>query len=665
VWSPNGEFLAFLSDRDGSGQATVWLWEVKKNELRRLQGTALRADNLQWSPDSRKLLVSSRADNSPNSEERSIPPLCTSDSPKSEACVGIESTAIVYESESNGADSKRQTASVPWSLDEYMRDLLFVDIATGERKVILRNHRIARYVLSPDGSRIAYTTPTRFEKPGSQQTLFNLVSIDLTTKLESILATDVRLSYDGGSFSWSPRGDQLSLRTNGQEEKQFNCFTVDVVKGGMRKVSNFDGGAVSQFHRSTPALWDAQEQFIYFIHEGTLWRSSVNQGKAEQVAAVADRKITWLVPRSDNVLWTQDDGQSTVVIAHDIEKKRDGFYRVDLPSGKTTKLLEDTECYTCAFQERFAVVTTNGQFVAHFAENAGHDSNLWLEDSGFTLHRQLTDINPQFDKYKLGAAGLIDWLNLDGVKLQGALLLPAGYTEGKRYPLVVWVYGGLYLSEDLNKFGLVDEGPLNMQLLATRGYAVLLADAPLHAGTPLLDLAKDVLPGVNKVIEMGIADPDRLGVIGRSYGGYCTLSLLVQTKRFKAAVDIDGFGDLTGAYGQMDLEGGSFLAVIAEQGRGSMAGTPWEYGARYIENSPITYLDRVETPVLIIHGTEDVTVAPFLGDQVFVGLRRLNKKAEYAKYTGEDHSPPYWSYKNQLDLSKRLIRWFDEHLKAQ
>jgi fermentation-respiration switch protein FrsA (DUF1100 family) len=457
----------------------------------------------------------------------------------------------------------------------------------------------------------------------------------------------------------------LSLRTNGQEEKQFNCFAVDVVKGGMRRITNFDGGPVSQFHRSTPPLWDAEERFIYFIHEGALWRSSVDRAEAKQVAALADRKITWLVSRSDNVLWTQNNAQLAIVIAHDTEKKRDGFYRVDLPSGKTTKLLEDDECYTCAFQERFAAVTTNGRFVAHFAENAGHDSDLWLEDLGFTLHRRLTDINPEFDKYKLGVAGLIDWLNLDGEKLQGALLLPAGYTKGKRYPLVVWVYGGLYLSEDLNKFGLVDEGPLNMQLLATRGYAVLLADAPLHVGTPMLDLAKDVLPGVNKVIEMGIADADRLGVIGRSYGGYCTLSLLVQTKRFKAAVDIDGFGDLIGAYGQMDSGGGSFLAAIAEQGRGSMGGTPWEYGTRYVENSPITYLDRVETPLLVVHGTEDMTVAPSLGDQVFVGLRRLNKKAEYAKYAGEDHSPPYWSYKNQLDVSKRMIRWFDEHLKAQ
>src|SRR6202030_2093517 len=121
----------------------------------------------------------------------------------------------------------------------------------------------------------------------------------------------------------------------------------------------------------------------------------------------------------------------------------------------------------------------------------------------------------------------------------------------KRYPLIVWIYGGATLSDRLDRFGLAGPGPLNLQLLATRGYAVLMPDAPQHLGTPMLDLAKSILPGVNKCIELGIADPSRLGVMGHSYGGYSTLALLVQTKRFRAAVEADGFGDLTGFYGEM------------------------------------------------------------------------------------------------------------------
>ena len=95
-----------------------------------------------------------------------------------------------------------------------------------------------------------------------------------------------------------------------------------------------------------------------------------------------------------------------------------------------------------------------------------------------------------------------------------------------------------------------------------------------------------------------------------------------------------------------------------------MGGTPWQFRNRYIENSPIFYLDRVETPLMIVHGSEDKTVAPFLGDEVFVGLRRLGKEIQYARYEGEEHGPDNWSYANQIDLCNRMIAWFDQYLKG-
>ena len=141
------------------------------------------------------------------------------------------------------------------------------------------------------------------------------------------------------------------------------------------------------------------------------------------------------------------------------------------------------------------------------------------------------------------------------------------------------------------------------------------------------------------------------------------MSLVVQTKRFKAAIVEDGTGDLIASYGQMNKDGAAFGTSLAEHGQQLMGGTPWEFRDRYIENSPIFYLDRVETPLLILHGAEDRTVAPFLGDEIFVGLRRLGKEVAYAKYEGEGHSPTYWSYSNQVDFCNRVIAWFDGHLK--
>src|SRR5262249_42902772 len=125
-----------------------------------------------------------------------------------------------------------------------------------------------------------------------------------------------------------------------------------------------------------------------------------------------------------------------------------------------------------------------------------------------------------------------------------------------------------------------------------------------------------------------------------------------------------GMSNLVSAYGQMDLEGGAFETSVMEGGQALMGGTPWQFRQRYIDNSPFFYLDRTETPLLIVHGAEDRAVRSFLGDEMFVALRRLGKEVQYAKYQGEDHSPPYWSYANQLDLSNRMIGWFDRYLKG-
>jgi dipeptidyl aminopeptidase/acylaminoacyl peptidase len=265
----------------------------------------------------------------------------------------------------------------------------------------------------------------------------------------------------------------------------------------------------------------------------------------------------------------------------------------------------------------------------------------------------------------MGESRLVHWLGDDGQKLKGTLLLPAHYKEGSRYPLIVWVYGGDSGSTHLDTFGVIGPNPLNMQLLATRGFAVLFPDAPQTLGTPMFDLAKTVLPGINEIVNLGIADPDRVGVIGHSYGGYSALSMIAQSKRFAAAIVISGLGDLIANYGGMDGTGSAYGIAIAEHGQGLMEGTPWQFRDRYIENSPFYFLDRVSTPLLIVHGDADVFVPPFLADQVFVGLRRLGREVAYAKYHGEGHDPGFWSYPNQVDYCNRLIDWFERHLKSE
>ena len=130
--------------------------------------------------------------------------------------------------------------------------------------------------------------------------------------------------------------------------------------------------------------------------------------------------------------------------------------------------------------------------------------------------------------------------------VHGALLLPASYNPGRRYPLIVYPYPRDARSNDVYRYGLVGDRNENMQIFASRGYSVLAPDAPIRESDQMHSLAEIILPGVDRVIEMGIADSSRLGVIGHSWGGYTVLSLLVQTTRFKAAIMRGGYGGLRG-----------------------------------------------------------------------------------------------------------------------
>ncbi len=543
-----------------------------------------------------------------------------------------------------------------------LRDLVAVVVSTGKIEPVALGKRVVTFQLSPDGSRVIYSRAKRFERPGSQQILYDLVTVDLSTMEEQAIASDIRLGVDG-DFSWSPDGSKVSFRQYGMEERLNDCYVIDLKSHSTQNLTNVPSPQRDQSDLSARTFWDVSGKEIYFISNGALWGALLGGNKALEVVRIPDRRITGVISQFDNLLWTSDAGKTTVVLTYDESGGQSGFYKVDLKTGASTRLKEGRQCYGCAGPEDPVTVSKDGRHFVFLVEDAQHDSDAWMSDSSLGKLARVTHLNPHYDRYRMGDAQLVKWLSDDGEQLQGALLLPADFSPARRYPLVVFVYGGSRLSDLFKTFGMYGKGPFNMQLLATRGYAVLLPDAPVHVGTPMTDIAKAVLPGVNKLIEMGIADPVRLGVIGQSFGGYSTLALIVQTKRFRAAMMADGFGDIMSAYGAMRQNGAAYETSVMEQGQGRMGGTPWQFRERYIENSPIFYLDRIETPLFIVNGSADTVVPSFLGDQVFVGLRRLGKEVVYAKYDGEGHSVNGWKYANQLDFTRRMIAWFDKYLK--
>lgn len=668
VWSPDGRYLAFSSDRDGSGHACLWVWETNTNTLRKVSDIRVAGDNpgsIQWLPNSRELLVSTIPDKlaAPPSSAAQPAPLSGADGAGLEQPAVPGSRVILYRSDPISSKEGAAPKSDPWDLDLFSHDIVLIGVTDGKVRSIDRGHRMISYFLSPDGTRIAYASPKRFESPGSQQQVFDCVAITLATGTARVVASDMRLDFNA-QLNWSPDSSYLIFFTidAAKARKDVNIVNANDAKAKQIAYSPFLATPGIPSYETGP-LWDSGGQRVYFLRGGGLWQVSLDGTEASVAARVEGYLITGLVTRGSNELWSPDDRGSLVAWVFDEQTKQPAFYRLDLRSRASTRLPDTGKCVSCTNQTQLVAVAPGGQRLAFFSGDAQHDTDLWIVDSSFRNKKRLTHNNPQFDKYRMGAPQIIEWRDLDGNVLHGGLILPSDFQKGKRYPLIVIVYGGRFPSNVLDRYELESIAPFNVQLLATRGYAVLLPDAPQHLGTPMADLAKTVLPGVDKVIEMGMADPDRLGVMGHSYGGYSTLALIVQTKRFKAAVDASGVGDLVAAYGEMDKDGSAFGVSHGESHQFLTGGPPWEYPQRYVQNSPIFYLDRVETPLLIVHGGEDNTYRSFLADEVFVGLRRLGKEVVYAKYEGESHAPDDWSYEDKLDYANRVIQWFDEHLK--
>jgi dipeptidyl aminopeptidase/acylaminoacyl peptidase len=172
-----------------------------------------------------------------------------------------------------------------------------------------------------------------------------------------------------------------------------------------------------------------------------------------------------------------------------------------------------------------------------------------------------------------------------------------------------------------------------------------------------------VTAAANRLIDMGIADPDRLGVHGTSYGGYATVLLLTETDRFKAAINISGKVNMVSFYTDSERLGVRNTHA-PEKSQDRIGGTLWEFPERYIEHSAIFRLDRVKTPLLTISGDQDPNVPANQSRELYYALRRLGKEVEWVRYVNGGHRPPN-SVAESIDFEQRIVAWYDKYLKPK
>ncbi|MBN2199880.1 MAG: S9 family peptidase [Candidatus Aminicenantes bacterium] len=348
-------------------------------------------------------------------------------------------------------------------------------------------------------------------------------------------------------------------------------------------------------------------------------------------------------------------GETLLLSMFHEREKHHGFSSARIGRPGATRLLEDKKKFV------FRAKAENADVVIYTRESFEEFPDLWAAEMTFTASRRLTDVNPQIREFAWGSAELVEWLSLDGRPLQGVLIKPAGYEEGKRYPVLVYFYEiSSYRLYEYNQT-VVNHRPC-FPVYAGRGYCIFLPDVRYETGRPGLSALKCVLPGVQKLIDLGVADPKALGLHGHSWGGYETAFLVTQTDMFACAVAGAAVGNMTSAYSGIRWESGMARQMQYEKSQSRIGGSLWESPELYWANSPVFMADRIRTPLLLMHGDEDGAVPWYQSIEIYLAMRRLGKDCIFLQYRGEPHHPR--EYPNKLDYSIRMMEYLDHHLRG-
>ncbi len=524
---------------------------------------------------------------------------------------------------------------------------------------------VADLAWSPDGSRLAYSVMAAETPAGAARRAAGRDQVDSAVRRHRLLKViglaggPARILSDPDrsvfDFAWAPDGERLAAFTAsdpGPGQGYWNA-TLELVdaKGGGRSPL-FSGGSAGKIQFSpdgrTLAVLGAPGQ--RFGHPCPALVPV--DGGPVRVLAPDIQATTW------DFAW-RPDGGSLIVWGHQGTR---GFLG-SLPAlpAKGGTLTTWYPLSLRAWGNPALSISADGRWLALLAEHPRHPPEVFLASlAGKPLPpRRLTHTNPHLERLELGRVEEISWRAPDGLEIGGVLVHPAGRPRAGAAALVVMVHGG---PQWQYWYGFLGNWHEPAQWLAARGYRVLLPNPRGSTGRGSrfarraigdwggADLA-DVLAGADALVAQGRADPDRLAIVGWSYGGYLTARAITRTDRFKAAMAGAAVTDLMSMHGTSDIP-----PFLPEQ----FGASPFEKPAKFLERSPVFAAHRARTPTLIVHGQQDVRVPVGQAHELHQALREAGVEVRLLVFPREGHH--FQEVAHQAVFLEEMAAWLEQHV---
>ncbi len=480
--------------------------------------------------------------------------------------------------------------------------------------------------------------------------------IDAATGQRKLLAKKQR-----GSLSWSPSGQYL-LSFDGKD-----WSTTSVPDG---KVANLTASLQSKFWNeetdtpSTPgsygsAGWSKDGKSVLLYDKYDIWQIAPDGSGAKNLTSGYGRKndlrLRYVRTETDTRDRWIDTSHPLLLQAENLKTWDTGFFRLALDGSEPRQLAMGHKYFSAPVKAKDAdVYLLTGQTFSEFPD-------LLVTDSSFKEMRKVSSANPQQAQINWGASEVLPYKNADGVALTAAFYKPENFDPKKKYPLMVYIYEKL--TDRVNRY--VPPAPshsINISYYVSNGYLVLTPDIVYTTGYPGQSALKCVLPAIQAVVDKGIVDENAIGIQGHSWGGYQIAYMVTQTKRFRAVAAGAPVSNMISAYDGIRWGTGLPRQFQYERTQSRIGGSIWQYPTRFIENSPIFWADRVQTPVLLLHNDGDDAVPWYQGIEYYLALRRLGKEVYLFVYNGEPHG--LRKRPNQKDYTIRLQQYFDHFLKG-